>query len=597
MTKTDMEEKTIVNRGTQYFKMTLTMIGLIVLVRLLSFQTAITFPIAIIILSVPIIIYNFYIISMMKKITLSKFHTEGKIFSFFSRRKILYAIFIILTPILSAYSLIKMYGFSYKEWLIVFFMIPVFSFIYNFLKKHIKKELFEKYVNVIVFRNAFIITYIIIVLIFSLLLFFSGEYDLTTINSLGDTVKLQENVFANLQSCTIAYTIAQYVAFFNGVIIYFISNLSGFWLFLSILVIAGEGIVFYNILSVFSLHLLNKKELSVVFRPLRKNNTKTENKYNLIIKLSILILAIISLYSYAYISLGYSLKNNKTLIKIVKVPQEVVVDMIDGKLVNVGTIEKIDKLKREMKNEISNKISQNFDKPFDMAIDNVDVYLDKYYSFTAEFFRTINVFNLDEYIKGRMKEMIFDTKFTKAFTEAKNNLPEILKESSLKFKELSDKIIKKNLIKLNPFDTALVNKKASINKILDNMSKTSNKIPIEFRSGVSTITSFIVGGIVGKQIYKHGIKALLKIIGKKAVSKLAIIAGGATIGGGTGSVIPGAGTLVGAAIGGTVALIGSFFASEYGMVKLEELINRDKHKKEIIEAINESRNELKRWQM
>ncbi len=597
MTKTDMEEKTIVNRGTQYFKMTLTMIGLIVLVRLLSFQTAITFPIAIIILSVPIIIYNFYIISMMKKITLSKFHTEGKIFSFFSRRKILYAIFIILTPILSAYSLIKMYGFSYKEWLIVFFMIPVFSFIYNFLKKHIKKELFEKYVNVIVFRNAFIITYIIIVLIFSLLLFFSGEYDLTTINSLGDTVKLQENVFANLQSCTIAYTIAQYVAFFNGVIIYFISNLSGFWLFLSILVIAGEGIVFYNILSVFSLHLLNKKELSVVFRPLRKNNTKTENKYNLIIKLSILILAIISLYSYAYISLGYSLKNNKTLIKIVKVPQEVVVDMIDGKLVNVGTIEKIDKLKREMKNEISNKISQNFDKPFDMAIDNVDIYLDKYYSLTAEVLRTINIFNLDEYIKGKMKEMIFDSKFTKVFTEAKENLPEIVKESSLKFKKLSDKIIKENLIKLNPFDTALVNKKASINKILDNMSKTSNKIPIEFRSGVAIISSFIVGVIVTKATYKLGIKVLTKIIAKKAVGKLAIFASGALIGGGTGSVVPGAGNVVGAAIGGIAAFIGSFFATEYGMVKLEELVNREKHKREIIEAINESRNELKRWEL
>jgi len=132
-----------------YFEIIAFMFIIIAITRIISFQTQILFPIVTLLLSIPIIIFNLYKISMVKKMNLSKFHTEGNIFKFLSGRKFVYILLIIIAPFISGYTLIKMYGFSFREWIALFIVIPIFIFIFDFLKKHFGKEIKKAYHHII----------------------------------------------------------------------------------------------------------------------------------------------------------------------------------------------------------------------------------------------------------------------------------------------------------------------------------------------------------------------------------------------------------------------------------------------------------------
>jgi len=102
------------------------------------------------------------------------------------------------------------------------------------------------------------------------------------------------------------------------------------------------------------------------------------------------------------------------------------------------------------------------------------------------------------------------------------------------------------------------------------------------------IATKIVEKIVKKGTLKLAAKAITKILGKIA-TKTTI---GAAIGGAIGSVVPGAGTAVGAVAGAAIgAAIG--IATDKLLLELEEAMNREKFKNEIISAIEEVRNEYK----
>jgi hypothetical protein len=332
-------------KGINFFLEAIVFIfALIAITRSLAIHPPTLFPIAIIIFSIPLVIYNFYKISMIKKMNLAKFHTEGRIFRFLSKRTLLYIFLIILSPILSGYALIKMYGFSVREWIVLFLMIPVFKFVFNFLKRYIKKEIKEEYVNIYVVRYALIITFVIMVVIFPLLIYLSGEYDLSSISSLEEALNLQVDKFIQLKSSPVAYAIASKVAYINAITIYFLSLFSGKWLFFAVLATAGEGFIFLYMMSVYALYLLKKKELSVIYKPLT-SRPKKNAKSRSILKFSVTAFLVLSIFLTGYIVLNNNLKTNTGLKKALDTPQTLLVDIIDGEYVTKGTVEELEKLK------------------------------------------------------------------------------------------------------------------------------------------------------------------------------------------------------------------------------------------------------------
>ena len=568
---------------------------IIAVTKTISFYAQLFFPVFTLILSIPIIVFNFYKISITKKMNLSRFHTEGKIFRFLSGRKFIYILLIVIAPFISGYSLIKMYGFSYREWIVLFIMIPVFIFVFNLLKKHFGKEIKKVYLNIYTLHWSLLITFVLIAIIFPIIIFLFTETDPGSFGSLNDAVQAQMNKYGELRSCSIAGVIASKIAFVEGITLYFLSTLTGWWLFLAVLVTVGEGFVFISILSSFSLYLLKKDELSIIYNPISASKQKHKSKRKLIMSLLILT-GILLVYTITYISLDKELKTNKKLQKALNAPQEFVVDIIDNKYVSEGTIEKLENIRKKIQTEISYEIKKKADKGYDLMINNVDNYLDWYYGITAEYIRLAKLLmgQIDVYLKEKLEENI---KTNEIIAEILKDIPDIVKRSKEKFDKITDELVKTNIIRIRSLDNVIINKKVSLVNLLMFDHKIVDKININNRaylSLISGISGAIIGRIMAKNIVKHSSRVIAKILAKKTVGTFARVSAGALAGGAGGTVAtPGIGTVIGGILGG----IAGFFASDFVLLKIEEEINREEYKKEIIKAINESRKEFQKWNL
>ncbi len=568
------------------------MFFVIFITRIISIKTVIFYPLVVVLFSLPIIAFNFYKISMTKKMSLSKFHTEGKIYQFIAGRKFIYAFLIISAPIISGYAVIKMYGFSFKEWLLLFIIIPIFIFVFNLLYKHFAKEIKNVYVNFFTVHWTILVTYVFIAVLFPVVVYFFGNFDSSSFNNLNEAVKIQTAKYAMLKDCSIASVIASKIGFFEGAISFALENLSGWWLFIVVLITAGEGFVFLSLLSSFSLFLLTKDELSMIYKPISASPKKSKPKS---IAFIVVLVLISMVYLSSYIFIENKLKTDKNLIKLVDAPQKHIVDIIDGKYVNAGTIKKLQKIKKEFELKMINKINYKIDNAYNDVIGNVDNYLNWYYGLTAEYIRIMKLVTgqLDVYIKDKYKTFL---KIDSVFKPVLSEINEIAKSSRKEFQILVNTLIKKNILDVKIFDIVIINNKTSFKRLLMLKKITliggkglNKRITLSVLGGIS---GAIIGNIMAKKIVQQSLKIIARILAKKSLGFLARVGAGALAGGTGGSAVPVIGTAVGVIVGGIIG----FCASNYVVLKLDEAIGREKHKKEIIDAINESRNEFKKWQ-
>jgi hypothetical protein len=109
----------------------------------------------------------------------------------------------------------------------------------------------------------------------------------------------------------------------------------------------------------------------------------------------------------------------------------------------------------------------------------------------------------------------------------------------------------------------------------------------------ATVGKKIVAKVAGKAVLKTASKALAKVVASKTVGSAGGAAAGATAGAAAGSIVPGVGTAIGAIVGGIVGGIAAGVAVDAVILKLDEEMNRQEFKNEIITSINGARMEFK----
>ncbi|NPA53072.1 MAG: hypothetical protein GXO21_00210 [Aquificae bacterium] len=283
-------------------------------------------------------------------------------------------------------------------------------------------------------------------------------------------------------------------------------------------------------------------------------------------------------------------------------------EMINGKVYKYGTINEIKEKKytlvKEKFPEIKKEIDILIENSFSKMEKNVDKFLDWYYSLGAEYLRIVGIFtgNLEEIISKKFTEILlenrpFDELNQYIFNLDKNVQNEIL----LSLEKEIPKILNKNEIKEDDLKgkKVIITKHTSLEEILK-FSHEDFKDIIDFKerliasSGVTaaggiagyTIAKKITTTIVNKGIVKSLSKYILKIAGKKAAVKTVFVAIGSTVG----SIIPGIGTITGGILGGIVAGV----VTDKVLLEVEESLNREKLKKEIIEIIRKKKEQLKK---
>ena len=226
---------------------------------------------------------------------------------------------------------------------------------------------------------------------------------------------------------------------------------------------------------------------------------------------------------------------------------------------------------------------------FDARIDNIDGYLDDYYSLPADYERLVNLVggNVEEFAAQRLQEKIDsgidDSELALKLEEYSAQSQAILDrfesaKASSKIEEVPEWLMKsKDVVDATLFDETI----EPDQKLLSLGQRFGVSAAAGTAAGVATkaVSKKLIERTVEKQFFKNVVSRITSVLASRAAGGVV----GAAIGTAAGPV----GTILGAAAG-TAASIGV----DYALLKVDEGQNRESYKEQITDAIEEERAEV-----
>jgi hypothetical protein len=299
-------------------------------------------------------------------------------------------------------------------------------------------------------------------------------------------------------------------------------------------------------------------------------------------------------------SLEYSLRYRLATGEIVPTMEQKIVryaEEIDGVMYRAGTIEEIhlagaqalrdqDALLATVRNQSALAFAQ--------MRENVDRYLDRYYSLPAEYLRIAGA------LTGQIETLIAD-ELTATLLEgdAIIGLDAAVEQALAKRPQVMQAYQNRVAAILaggqiaDPDGPLVVNRQLPLDP-LKAPPHHASLVQIEQRmalSGVSAIGGFIAAKAVAKVSAKGAIKVAAKGFSKVAATKVAAGPAGAAVGAVVGSMVPVAGTLVGSAIGFAVGVVLGISVDAL-LLELEEFYSREEFRAQILQSIDEQEREF-----
>ena len=547
---------------------------------------------SVLIFAIPITIFSCAISTLKKEEILRKWNFESKFYKLRQKRTLVYILNIIFSLIISFILPIYLVTFSYAEYFSCIIILPIILLVRFFINIFSYKLYKAKYVE---YRTAFfanIFTVIIGILIYSFFLYIFSDFSMPVLCT-----------YQSFQNNKIAYTIAAIINNLNSVTQALLNNdlsqklSTPIYMVLSIIVLQG-GILFISLSRFFQFFFLEKKRRKSVFIPVKILDAENENvslpenqgKKNRIG----LIFFIFFFFIFAAISLSlYIFSENDQRIKYINDKTTFLTEQIADGIYRLGTASKLATLGKEFNASTKEELLKLVNEYFNEMISNTDTYLDWYYSLSHEyselatFIAGVATNKLEEktmeFINKHMEDKLspeYDlnselqfvyNNLYQEFDKAKNL---ILQENKIEHGNSMQSIV----IKTNPSE---IYKATEPQKIIDGKVKASLSLGVGLSAGIAT--RYVTKKLLKKLSTKLTTKAATKLV--TTTAKTTVSKGVAsTIGGAIGTAAGPVGTIVGTGIG-----LGIGILVDKLIINVDEAINRDDYKNEIVSCIEEER--------
>ncbi|MCP5246266.1 MAG: hypothetical protein H6937_10140 [Burkholderiales bacterium] len=407
---------------------------------------------------------------------------------------------------------------------------------------------------------------------------------------------------------------ARLLGFVEGLKAYVLGNLHSLndIIFL-IFVFFGGTILFYNIALAISSFMVPLSEYRRVLTPLQDIDVPAYiPPRSLAIASGLITFFMLFIYVPATVYVDAWLRSTPRVVEHLQETQVAVVEKIeslekigDG-YYKPGTIEQTRQAYLEIVHELDKSVHdlrKTTDQSFLLMAQNVDDYLDWYYSLPGEYERIVALATgkLENWMIEKLEAYLMQGN---AFGPVQQSIEDAMRKNDQlrsEYLEKINQILAENqiepttqqpeIVQYSPLDAI---KEPPSNSVIVNLE---NRLLISGGIGAAgAITGAIAGKVTGKVIAKGaislGAKAMIKVAAGKAASVLGGAAAGAASGAALGSVVPGIGTAIGAALGGIIGGISIGLGVEHLLLKLEEHYSRDEFKQQILEAIDEARLEF-----
>lgn len=213
----------------------------------------------------------------------------------------------------------------------------------------------------------------------------------------------------------------------------------------------------------------------------------------------------------------------------------------------------------------------------DKQLENVDPYLDWYYSLPADYERFAQIFTgtIEEGMKEQLESQINNgVDDTELMSQLESYMDEA-EELNIWFQE---ELATCELVDL-PAQQIVVTRELPDSFVLEPLAPSQKLLNAGSRMGVSTGTGIVAGFVTSAAVQK----VIAKPFFSKIVTKITEILATRGLLSGAGTLIaPGVGTAVGIALG---------FAADFAILKIDEAMNRESYRAEIVDALEGQRSE------
>ena len=576
--------------------------------RQLWFALLVTF-----LFGLPIYFAAIYAVTIQRIYLSSQFQKLGILHWLFTRRILAYIGWLLWSVIFAFLLLFYLGSAEKQEWVIFFAAIPVFAVMYAMFFPIAARE-YKPYIAVhksLAWSRW--VTSLVMAVFF--IMFVSGSSESRQYASLAEAVAMESQKLDGATHSILILETNRLLGFIEGLKRYALSNLYSLngALYLGV-VFLGSLLFFYNValgISSFMVPLLEYRRVLGRIQDTDQPPPIPPLAWAITSAFTTFFIFFIYVPSAVYVDAW--LRSNPETINEIHASQQTViqtVEMIGNEYYKPGTAGQIEQAYLDSLSQLEasiGKLRETTDTGFKQMADNVDDYLDWYYSLPGEYERIVALATgvLENWMAEKLQNYLMKGN---AFGPVQQSIEEVLKNNQqLRAEHLQkvEQILAENRIEPAHDSQLEIVRHASLNALKEPPAHSvivnlENRMLISGGIGTAgAITGAIAGKITakvaGKGVIKLGAQALIKVTAGKAVSALGGAAAGAATGMAVGSIIPGIGTAIGAAIGGIIGGITIGLAVEKLLLMLEEAFSRDEFKRQILEAIEEERIEFEKF--
>ena len=547
---------------------------------------------SVLILATPVALAGAYSSTITQVRSLSHYKPTGWVFKFLSRRFIqtlAWGVWALLSSFLVFLQLIL---YSPREWIALAVCIPVFWLVFVVFRRILSGELRKPYlVTDVSTRWSRLLTPFLMLSIYGATVIFVGNAQ--SFSSLSEALMTRRvGIPIDTDSALVGLGL-QLLTFSDGVKSYLAGNMQ----FLGaqvpvVFMIVGSYVVFFNACATLSCFVIPASEYRRVFGSISEDDVPpalSKSRVAMVSALITILVVFIYLPLFAYIeTVTRGHPEVKTL--VARIEREV--ERIDDAYYKRGTIEQLELARAEALGKLTTSkavLEGKIDLAFNQMGNNVDRYLDWYYSLSAEYIRLAKLLtgDIEAYMEAKLVEHLEQGEAVSGLSNVMaatlSSYENTLNDDAQKRKSILDNNrLADDGSPIKVMRASTMNEIITIPAHLDVIQLRQRAAAGSVAAGVGAI---VTAKIVSKGIIKMGAKAVSKV----AISKASGTVAGAAVGASIGSVVPGFGTVIGGLVGG---LLGGVAADKL-LLTLEEAISREDFKKDLLAEIQEAQLELK----
>ncbi|WP_459938434.1 hypothetical protein [Desulfonatronum parangueonense] len=567
------------------------------------------YVLGVLLLGLPIALSGFYAATINQIQRLAFFTRRGWLYMLLSRRLLKGVLWVCWALVSSFFMLVQFHGYGQWEWAAFFLVVPVFWLVFLVCRRMIVRELKPYLVTSMALAGARRIAPLLMAGLYVAALFFLS--DQPRFDSLQAAIDAEKARSVHITGSALVFEAAQYAAVFNGAKVYALGHLGREdALPAAAMLGVGSMVIFFNACAMLSCFLIPIAEYRRVFGPLTEQEIPPPLRpMRMAVVSAVFTFGVLFLYLPLMTSLEAWVRQTPevTQARAWTEVQVVRVEQIGEDFFREGTLDELESARLETLRRLDFSLARvevEAERAFDRMENNVDHYLDWYYSLPGEYARIMNLLlgELEDYMARQLEDSLLQGD---PFAPVEVALREMLAEHEAAvqaYQEHARRIMSDNRIDPGQTTGMHVVRRIALGDVLqhDDLIGFKTRLAGSGLGGAgaaagmasAVVAKKVSGKVAGKGALKYGAKALAKVTAGKAAGSATGAAAGAAVGAAAGSVIPVLGTAAGAVAGGIIGGIAAGVTMDKMLLMLESAFSREKFKAEIMEAIAESRAEF-----